>query len=562
MAIALSRLRRSPSRLLGYLLKSHYLSDEFPSVLTTTNLSAFCVAHYADLLPTDELLRCVTRYGTFPAPRSTTTRRMLALPHPASQLALSRIISENQTAIRDTIGRCSLTLYNTDAGQLRDRMFVGVDFKARTRREAEILSRYPIILQADIANFFHTIYSHSLPWAVLGKQHVKDLLELRRNDPLRIAFEEGWSNKLDTAVQRGNSRETFGIPVGPDTSRMIAEILLSGIYADSSLAEILRGREGYRLADDFFIGFNDEASARQCLDALRRVLWEYNLHLNEGKTRIQRSSQVFDGGWKHDIESFDIPSSSAAKQRDAVQRLMELALHYCATRNDPVPASFFCQRLISLEIMVPNFPFVRDCLLRIARDFTTCLKSVVRFATQYRHLLTNTESLAIMRRWCGQIFVAHGPRGHDMEVTSALAICGVLGMRVNQAFVGLRENSASPVVLAVLGLLGEDGLLDQPWDQWKPEPVGDARAIVDGPYWLPFYEAARRRWTTDFAIIEAMASDPFFGPLLQESVSFLDASDFMSAEDSTRRAPWDRRRRVAQRAPIRSGRPNVLNEYE
>jgi hypothetical protein len=92
--------------------------------------------------------------------------------------------------------------------------------------------------------------------------------------------------------------------------------------------------------------------------------------------------------------------------------------------------------------------------------------------------------------------------------------------------------------------------------------VGDARAIVDGPYWLPFYEAACRGWTTDFAIIEAMAGDPFFGPLLQERVTFLDASDFMSAEDITRRAPRNFGRRVAQRAPIRSGRLNVMNEYE
>jgi hypothetical protein len=67
------------------LLKSHYLADEFPSVLTTANFSAFCGTHYTDLFPTDELLGRVTRYGTFSAPRSTTTRRMLALPHPASQ---------------------------------------------------------------------------------------------------------------------------------------------------------------------------------------------------------------------------------------------------------------------------------------------------------------------------------------------------------------------------------------------------------------------------------------------------------------------------------------------
>ena len=66
---------------------------------------------------------------------------------------------------------------------------------------------------------------------------------------------------------------------------------------------MLKGQEGYRLVDDFFIGFDDEHTARRCLDALRRVLWEYNLHLNEDKTDIKRSGQVYEDGWKHDIEA-------------------------------------------------------------------------------------------------------------------------------------------------------------------------------------------------------------------------------------------------------------------
>jgi hypothetical protein len=235
--------------------------------LTTANFAKFCEDNLASLPMLPDLLKRVTRYGTFSAPRTTSTRRVLALPHPASQLALSRIITENLADIRKTIRSCSLSLYNTDADYAHDRLFVGVDFKARGAREAQVLSRYPYILKADIANFFHTIYSHSLPWAVLGKQWVKDVLELRK-DPQRKTFDESWPNRLDMAIQRGNSRETFGIPVGPDTSRMVAEILLSGIYADASLSGMLKGHEGYRLVDDFFIGFDDERAARRCLDAL------------------------------------------------------------------------------------------------------------------------------------------------------------------------------------------------------------------------------------------------------------------------------------------------------
>jgi hypothetical protein len=159
---------------LGYLLKSHYLADEFPSVITTTKFSEYCVANYAALDSLADLLKRTTLYGTFSVPRST-TRRMIALPHPSSQLAMSLIIAENRSAIAKVIGSPKLSLYDTALSKPRERMFGGLNFKARTQREAEILARYPVILVTDIGNFFHTIYSHSLPWSVLGKQNVKDI---------------------------------------------------------------------------------------------------------------------------------------------------------------------------------------------------------------------------------------------------------------------------------------------------------------------------------------------------------------------------------------------------
>ena len=139
-------------------------------------------------------------------------RRPLALPHPASQLALSRIIVENRAEIVDAINRSKLTLYNTRPDTGHDRFFVGVDYKTRDIRKAEILARYPVVLMTDIANFFHTIYSHSLPWAVLGKQHVKDVLEPPIEKADKAALDQHWSSQIDKAIQRGNSRETFGIP--------------------------------------------------------------------------------------------------------------------------------------------------------------------------------------------------------------------------------------------------------------------------------------------------------------------------------------------------------------
>ena len=177
MAAPPFRSRQSVAQSLRRLLKSHYLADEFPGVLTTAAFADFCANNFAKLPTNDDLLSRITHYAPYSAPRQMEARRPLALPHPAIQLALSRIIAENRVEIVSTINRSKLTLYNTSPDAAHDRLFVGVDYKARDIRKAELLARYPVILMTDIANFFHTIYSHSLPWAVLGKQKVKDVLE-------------------------------------------------------------------------------------------------------------------------------------------------------------------------------------------------------------------------------------------------------------------------------------------------------------------------------------------------------------------------------------------------
>ncbi len=144
-----TRRQRLASRALEFLLKSHYLADEFPSVVTTTPFALFCAANRATLPSADEGLKRVTMYGTFSAHRTTQTRRVLALPHPVSQLALCQILAENRDAVAETIRRSWLTLYNTNEYTGHDRLFVGIDFKARTEREAEVLARYPFVLVAD-----------------------------------------------------------------------------------------------------------------------------------------------------------------------------------------------------------------------------------------------------------------------------------------------------------------------------------------------------------------------------------------------------------------------------
>lgn len=525
-----TRRLRNPPRLsartaLRFLLKSHYLADDFPYVLTTANFAEYCFSNYSTLVSADELLKRTTLYGFFSVPRTTTTRRVLALPHPVSQLALSRIIATHRDAIRTTIDSAKISLYDTKIRAGVDRAFLGINFSSQSIKEAEILSHYPIVLKADIANFFHTIYSHSIPWGVLGKEYVKKIRE-GGNRSEKAALEKHWSSQIDLAVQRGNSRETFGIPVGPDTSRIIAELLLAGVHQTEPFRALIEDRGAYRLVDDFFIGFEDELSARQCLEALRRTLWEYNLHLNEDKTDILESRRIFDTGWKYEIDNFQIPDESPQKQYEGIERLLDITLGHCYTRKDWRPAIFFCYRLLELEIKQENFGFALGCVLRIGRDYTTCLAYVAPFLIHYRERLTGDER-DLIREWGRRILSAHAGRGHDFEIVWVLLICGALGLRVDQAYIGVAERVVSPLVLAVLGLLHADNILAEKWDDWST-PAPGSGSITNGRLWLPHYEATLRGWTTNNGIIRDVRRDAFFSPLLEAKITFLDNSDFLS----------------------------------
>lgn len=347
--------------------------------------------------------------------------------------------------------------------------------------------------------------------------------------------------------------------MGPDTSRIVAEILLSGIHGNEAFKKAIGDHLAYRLVDDFFIGFEDEATARKCHDALRRALWDYNLYLNETKTRIFQAASIFGDGWKYEIDNFPVPSDPPAKQRDAVQRLLEIALQHCDARQDAQPATFFCRRLLSMEIILENVPFIRDCTLRVARDFTVCLKFAAQFVTQYRSLLMDSDSLRVIKQWARLVIAAHASRGHDLEVSWILFICGVLGLSIDKSFIPVEDCPGSPVVLALMGMLSEHSLLAGKWDDWRSPHSGEG-SIANGRCWLPHYEAVFRGWTDDVGIIGEIKADPLFSKLLEAKVTFLDDSDFWNGDTEVEPSPSGTKPGIAARrwATTSRGRSNDI----
>lgn len=107
--------------------------------------------------------------------------------------------------------------------------------------------------------------------------------------------------------RNGQDGQTIGIPVGPDTSRILAELLGVAIDQDFLKAANLTDEGFVRFVDDFVIGIPTREVAERQLSSLRRIVHSYELEINEDKTEINHAYNLDYASWRHEIRS-ELPS--------------------------------------------------------------------------------------------------------------------------------------------------------------------------------------------------------------------------------------------------------------
>ena len=146
--------------------------------------------------------------------------------------------------------------------------------------QRHLASVYPVILSLDINRFYGSIYTHSITWSVLGKREAK-----RRHRSRTLTGH--WSDKLDRLVRNCNQQQTIGIPIGPDTSRIVSELVLSRIDAElTSTGSGLASPQIYHNIDDYQIGCIGISEAEDAQSRFVRTISRYELRLNDFKTSV------------------------------------------------------------------------------------------------------------------------------------------------------------------------------------------------------------------------------------------------------------------------------------
>ena len=159
----------------------------------------------------------------------------------------------------------------------------------------ELAMEYSYVFHADITDCYASIYTHSIAWAI----HGKDMAKKNRSDKTLVG------NIIDNCIQDMRHGQTNGIPQGSVLMDFIAEIVLG--YSDLNLSELLAGSKiiNYRILryrDDYRIFVNNPQDGEAILKTLTEVLIDLGLKLNTGKT--SGSSLVVSSSVKADKRSW------------------------------------------------------------------------------------------------------------------------------------------------------------------------------------------------------------------------------------------------------------------
>lgn len=206
--------------------------------------------------------------------------------------------------------------------------------------EPELLIGARYLVEADIANCFPSIYTHSIPWALVGRGVSKANRDERE-----------WFNKIDKFLRNTKNGETNGILIGPHTSNLISEVIL--VTVDESLFQ--KGYKFIRHIDDYTCFVDSYEKALRFTIDLAEELKKYNLLLNHKKTEIKKLPIAMTSQWVRRLNSFDLTADYMDfVGLDKVRRFLDAAIDLTCANNNNAAIINYATKVLSNKKLTPN----------------------------------------------------------------------------------------------------------------------------------------------------------------------------------------------------------------
>jgi hypothetical protein len=388
---------------------SGLLADYFLEYGTTSNLSRS---------------RQPVRAATYNASKRGMTRRVFSAVHPVTAYDSARFINTHWDVISTFFQGNPHSLSIPESVEGVDRALVIKSHSAVEEEKLKRLARYRFVACTDVARYFHSIYTHALPWAFHGKGAAK-----ADTDPnsSRVFF-----NKADQIVRCGQDNQTIGLPIGPDSSRVFAEIV--GTAIDLRFHERTDGLDCamIRHVDDVWIGANTHADAEQALWRYREAIREFELDINENKTRILSDRFRFTDDWPLELTEKLEFAAESARPAERLRAVFEHGFSMAVRNSDDAILKFLIRRLDQHKLTHEHWKTVEPFLKRTAVHFGHVIDYVARVIV-WRHLSREDLDTDSWSPILLNLLRHHGRLGNDSEVCWTIYACIHLRIRIDEA---------------------------------------------------------------------------------------------------------------------------------
>ncbi|MBP8810672.1 MAG: RNA-directed DNA polymerase [Kofleriaceae bacterium] len=432
------------------------------------------------------------------------TRRLLAIPNPIVEFHLVRAIESQWPTIRERIESspysCSRPRFTRTLGRACAAQTSTGDLPFR-RAANRTLGGY--LLSADISEFYPSVYSHSIPWAL----HTRAVAKAQRQNYQLVG------NVIDLAIRLGQSGQTKGIAIGPDSSLILGELILSAI--DVAVSDRIEAVSGIRYYDDYELVFATRHQAEKALAVLQEELVAYELSLNPRKTRIDELPLPTDRPWLVRIRDYSLWGGAVDRQR--VLAFFDEVFRIRGVEQDAYVVGYAIARLESVTLDGRSWRLVQQLLSQAVWAEPSAMPQFARFLVK-NYLAGLAPDLRALSKLVNNIIQRAAPLNHGSEVAWALWTAIAFGFKIGKesarALSFCKDNA---VILLALDAQSR-GLVSRGLDVtlWAAMLGPDS---LKSENWLVAYEAYEQGWLS-YSGPDYIATDVWFSKLRASNVRF------------------------------------------
>ncbi len=492
------------------IMERGFYPENLPPVFTVKNF--FSTARSKHLLSSEQLIPnkplALARYNET---KRGGQRRVFSTPNPLFFIDIASYLGKYRFALARQLNKSqfsqSIPKYDVEFHRaLRIASFS--EFIAFRR---QVLSESRYIVKTDISRFFHSIYTHSIPWSIHGKTQSKKDRSQHSTDT--------FANGLDYIIRQCQDQQTVGIPVGPDTSRIFSELIAGAIDA-----EFIRQVDNHvsvaRLVDDVYIGASTADEAHNLLSNYRDAIRHFELDINENKTRIFDAKQDLEPFWpvtiRRELRGFSTSHPRRIQKAELVTYLDEI-IRIANQENDDGIVKYAIRQMDDIKLWSTYWECLEPFLIRVAVNYPHCFDYVARVVS-WRHRRQGVNE-RIWRNVCQNIISYHAPLGNDSEVVWACWLLKEINQQLTASQCEIIISKCGPFsVILMMDLVAKVGSVGRINIDLIYERLGDNPML--GSDWLLSYEAER---IFGYSLKSKNREDyGVFGDLIENGAQFYD----------------------------------------